>query len=165
MELAQTRGEVADWEGILEEMAEAAAREEFVALLQAPGVKLEEKLDALHQVLPRATELGYNFLALLIQRRAVTLLPRIQREFQALADAARGVQRVEVRSAIDLDQGEQQRIQELLVAWLEKDVRLTTRLEPELLGGLVMHIGDHLLDGSARGRLEALRRSLIAGAS
>ena len=164
MELAQARGDVEGWEGILTEMAAAAAREEFVVLLQAPGVKLEEKLEALCQVLPEATELGYNFLALLIQRRAVTLLPRIQQEFQALADTARGVQQVEVRSAVDLDQGEQRRIQEQLAAWLGKDVRLTARVEPELLGGLVMRIGDRLLDGSARGRLEALRRSLLAGA-
>ena len=164
LELAQARGEVESWRGILQDMAEAAANPDFAALLEAPGLSAEEKLAAAREVLPDATELGYNLLVLLARRRAVNLLSRIQEEFEAGADVLEGVQRVEVRTAVLLDQGQQRRITEGLQASLGLEVRLTARVDPALLGGMVVRIGDRVIDGSTRGRLQALRHSLAAGA-
>ena len=107
----------------------AVSSHEFVALLEAPGVPEEEKQRAMRAVLPGATEVGYNLLALLARRRALTLLPRIQGEFEAAADALEGLQRVEVRTAVALDDRAQERVAEEQQAALGPiERRLTGRL-------------------------------------
>ena len=165
LELAQARNALGEWRGILQEMSIAVSSDELVALLEAPGVPEEEKQRAMRLVLPDATELGYNLLALLARRRALALLPRIQGEFEAAADALEGLQRVEVRTAVALDDRAQGRVAEGLKGMLGKEVRLATQVDPSILGGMVLRIGDRVIDGSVRGRLQAMRQSLAKGAA
>lgn len=163
LELAQARNALGEWRGILQEMSIAVSSGELVALLEAPGVTEEEKQRAIREVLPAATELGYNLLALLARRRALRLLPRIQGEFEAAADALQGLQRVEVLTAVPLDDRAQGRVAEGLKGMLGKEVRLATQVDPSILGGMVLRIGDRVIDGSARGRLQAMRQALATG--
>jgi F-type H+-transporting ATPase subunit delta len=165
LELAQARNALEEWRGILGEMSIAVSSDDLVALLEAPGAPEEEKQRAMRVVLPGATEVGYNLLALLARRRALSLLPRIQGEFEAAADALEGLQRVEVLTAVPLDDSAQARVAEGLKGMLGKEVRLATQVDASILGGMVLRIGDRVIDGSARGRLQAMRRSLAAGAA
>lgn len=163
LELAQARKALGEWRGILQEMSIAVSSEEFVALLEAPGAPEEEKQRVMRAALPGATELGYNLLVLLARRRALALLPRIQGEFEAGADGLEGVQRVEARTAVPLDDRARERVAEGLKGMLGKEVRLETQVDPSILGGMVLQIGDRVIDGSARGRLQAMRQSLAKG--
>lgn len=159
-QLALEMGTVEAWLQDLQDMAHLVRSPEVVALLQAPGARPEERLRAIRQALPEAGGLAHNLLALLARLQALALLPRILQEFQGLVDAYQGVQAVEAFSAIPLGPGEEERLREHLEEVLGKRVRFTVRVDPNLLGGLIIKVGDHWMDGSLRGRLQALHEAL-----
>jgi F-type H+-transporting ATPase subunit delta len=68
---------------------------------------------------------------------------------------------VQVRSAVPLTEEEKERLSEVLARSLRKQVRLETNVDPSLIGGVMLRIGDRLLDGSVKGQLNLLRQRLI----
>ena len=77
-----------------------------------------------------------------------------------LMDEFKGRQAVEVISAVVLDAKEEQRIREFVSKLIEKEVVITTRVDEAILGGVIIQVGDQLLDGSLRSKLEGLRREI-----
>jgi F-type H+-transporting ATPase subunit delta len=78
-----------------------------------------------------------------------------------LVDSHRGIVSVQVRSAVPLTEEEKERLSEVLARSLRKQVRLETSVDSSLIGGVVLRIGDRLLDGSVKGQLNLLRQRLI----
>ena len=163
-QIAEAEEGLDQWSEVLGAGAEAARSPAFVAAMDAPGLSVQEKMAVLRQVLPAMPDQGYNLLALLARRRAVSLLPRILEEYQSAVDRHQGLRRVELRTAVELTDAEEQRIAERLKAAMNADVRTSTRVDPGLLGGLMVRIDDTILDGTARGRLESMRLALRARA-
>ncbi|MBI2936528.1 MAG: F0F1 ATP synthase subunit delta [Chloroflexi bacterium] len=159
-ELARERGQVDQWQEDLQAMVNAARSTGFAMLLETPNVSLSDKVQAIQEILPQLAPLASNLLALLAQHRAVAFLPRIQEEFQKLLDASVGVQRALAVTAIPLAQGDQERVARHLKEVWDREIVLSTRIDPSILGGMVIQVGDRVLDGSTRGRLQALRKTL-----
>lgn len=105
-----------------------------------------------------------NLISLLLQRRRIEQLPTVALEFQALVDRQYGIIRAAVTSAAPLAAGDADRLVARLAGRTGATVELTLAVDPALLGGVVVRIGDQLIDGSVRGRLERLRSRLAAGA-
>ena len=80
-----------------------------------------------------------------------------------MVDEYRGRQRVEVTSAVPLDAGEVERISRFVSELIQKEVVVSTEVDEAILGGVIIQIGDQLLDGSVRSRLEGLRRQVRSG--
>ena len=104
--------------------------------------------------------LGINLMLLLASRNLVHLLPAIADRFQELLDAHNGVSRAEAVSAVPLDDRQRRSVERALADMYGGEIRLTSRVDPEILGGMVIRIGDKVLDGSARTRLQNMRREL-----
>lgn len=104
--------------------------------------------------------LGINLMLLLASRNLVHLLPAIADRFQELLDAHNGVSRAEAVSAVPLDARQRRSVERALADVYGGEIRLTSRVDPEILGGMVIRIGDKVLDGSARTRLQNMRREL-----
>jgi F-type H+-transporting ATPase subunit delta len=104
-----------------------------------------------------------NLVALLLQRRGVAILPSISDEYDRLLDGARGIVRAIVTSATELTDDEASAVRERLEAMTGSRIELRRRVDPDLLGGLTVRVGDRLVDASVRGRLERLRAQLLAG--
>ena len=104
--------------------------------------------------------LGINLMLLLASRNLVHLLPAIADRFQELLDAHNGVSRAEAVSAVPLDDRQRRSVERALADVYGGEIRLTSRVDPEILGGMVIRIGDKVLDGSARTRLQNMRREL-----
>ena len=104
--------------------------------------------------------LGINLMLLLASRNLVHLLPAIADRFQELLDAHNGVSRAEAVSAVPLDNRQRRSVERALADMYGGEIRLTSRVDPEILGGMVIRIGDKVLDGSARTRLQNMRREL-----
>ena len=162
-ELARESGTVADWDEQLATLAAAAGTPEFVSLMEAPEITADERSRALEHVLPDMSDGASNLLHLLARARAVQVLPQVHERFRELVDASQGVVRVEVASAVELSEDNTKRIVEQLSAALGGDVRVTASVDSELLGGLVIRVGDRVIDGSARQRLNSLRGALARG--
>ncbi len=159
-QIARESGQLESWARDIETAQQAIQDPSLRAYLELPKVTIERKTDSLRTALPGANPLLLNLMALLTSRRSLGLLPRIVSEYQRLMDAHLNRERAEVATAIPLEREQSDRLAQQLRQLLGKEVILTSRVDPEVLGGLVARVGDRMIDGSARGRLMALRKSL-----
>lgn len=104
-----------------------------------------------------------NLVRLLVERRRLGLLGAVSREYRRLLDRQRGIVEAVVSSAAPLTDDETSAIQARIETMTGTAVSLRSEVEPSLIGGLTVRVGDRLLDASVRGRLERLRHQLLAG--
>ena len=101
-----------------------------------------------------------NLVRLLVERGRSGILPAVLERYRALADAASGVTRVEVTAAVPLDGALEKDIRDTLAQRLGGSIHTTVRQDPSIIGGLIIRIGDRVIDGSLRTRLQQLRAAL-----
>ena len=162
-ELASEAGTVSAVESDLETLAEALHESaELRALIKNPEVSRE----ALGRVLAglgdtlKLAELTRNFLGVLAQNRRAGELPKVIRAFQAIAAAQRGEVTAEVASAHALTDEQLSALEQKLRVRQGRTVKLKTRVDPDLLGGLVVTIGSQRIDSSIRSRLNSLAQAM-----
>ena len=148
------------WAEALEGLASLTAQPAFVAALQGDGMTDDRFVAIVRRVLPNATQNQLNLFRLLRRKARLGLGPDIASFFQELLDEERGVARAVVTTAVDLDADRRAALERRLSEQTGLRVSVETRVDPAILGGLVVRIGDRLLDGSTRARLRALRTQL-----
>ena len=162
-ELASEAGFVSAVESDLETLSEALRESaELRALIRNPEVSREalgRVLSGLGDTLA-LSELTRNFLGVLAQNRRVGELPKVIRAFQSIAAAQRGEVTAEVASAHALTDDQLAALEQKLRARQGRTVKLRTRVEPDLLGGLVVTIGSQRIDSSIRSRLNSLAQAM-----
>jgi F-type H+-transporting ATPase subunit delta len=135
------------------------ANRELTVFFFSPYFSTGEKQHALERAVDGADPLLLNFLKVLIENHRMPVIFRIRQEYQRLWDEENRTLPVEVTSAIALDQtttiGER----------AGRKVTLKARVDPDILGGIVVRVGNSILDASIRNRLEQLRRQVAQGAS
>lgn len=145
---------------ILDSPAFERLLEDAIPQLPAPAA---DPATVRRQVAERVRRQLTNLVELLVERRRVTLLPGVADAFRRLLYARRNIVEAEVASAAPLTDREREVLRERLARLVGRRVELRERVDPGLLGGLVVRIGDRFYDGSVRGRLERLRNRLLAG--
>ena len=108
----------------------------------------------------KASELLVNFVRVVTHNRRLALLPQMIAAYVHLQAEARGETAAEVTSAVALSAGQERKIAALLKEALGKEVRLESRVDPAILGGLVLRIGSRMIDASLRTRLHGLKTTL-----
>ena len=130
--------------------------------LETPRVTPEQKKAALQQALAgRAPEMFVRFVMVLADKRRQALLPEIAQAYRDLVDARMGRVRVHVTISHAPDAALQAEIGNTLADRLGKTVIPTFTVDPDLLGGMVVRVGDQILDGSVRTRAAQLRRRML----
>ena len=162
-ELAREQDRTVLWGQDLALVAEAFEDADFISLLKHAGVSAEDKRSAVETVLGGASPMVQNMINLLVARGLVDAVSDACREYAELLDRQEGRQRVEVTTAVPLSPQEVDRITSFISGLIGREVVVTARVDEEILGGLVIQIGDRLLDGSARARLDGLRERLASG--
>ena len=161
-QIASETDKLEEWALDLGALASALESPDLSGLLDAPQVPAAQKLEAIRQVLNSiAGPLAINLVSILAIRNLVHLVPDVLDEYGRLLDSHRGIERAEVATAVPLDDGQRTRIADILRGIVGKEVRLNAVVEPEILGGLVARVGDRVADGSARAKLEKMRRSIV----
>lgn len=131
--------------------------------LETPRVTAADKKKVLQGALAgRAPQLFLRFVSVLVDKRRQTLLPEIAEAYRGLVDERMGRVRVEVAISHLPDEALQAEIGNALARRLGRTVIPTFTVDPELLGGLVVKVGDEILDGSVRTRAARLRRAMMA---
>lgn len=122
----------------------------------------EVKRDLVERIFAgKVSPLVMNFLQLVVRKRREAWIPVMYRSFLDLANEARGIVEVEVRSAVPLPNETLVTLQSKLQTRFGKRVKFETQVAPELLGGLVVRVGDELMDGSVRTRLRRIHDRMI----
>jgi len=158
--IAQERDQLDTCAQDLNQISQALQSEEFTAFLEHAKVPLNTKVKAITEVLAGTDPLAQNLISLLVSRGLVDMAFQVQKEYQRLLDEHRGREHVAVYSAVPLDSQEEERIASFLTDLIRKEIVLDTRVDPSILGGLVLRVGDKLVDGSTRSRLQGLRKQL-----
>jgi F-type H+-transporting ATPase subunit delta len=163
-QIAERDENVEKWLEQLDTVAIAAADEELDRLLENPHVPVEERISAIETPLgaDKVPQMA-SLLNLLLRRRRIELLPRIAQEFRRQYNVREGIVEATATSAAELDTNELAALRTRLEQMTGGKVELTTSVDPSLLGGVQVRLGDTLIDGSVRGRLERLRNRLAAG--
>lgn len=138
-------------------------QEEMRTLLEHPLIVPSEKKALLAQVFPALSEETRNLLNLLVDRRRVPVLLEIVEGFTERYNQLRGKLMAEVTTAVAIDQGLEDQIRQGLSRMYNQEVSMTVKVDPEVLGGVRVRIGDRIIDDTLRGRIEALKRHLDGG--
>jgi ATP synthase F1 delta subunit len=130
----------------------------------SPSLTTEEKKDGLHKVVTDMDDLVSNFLELLIENHRMTSLFKIRRELDALWDEENQLLPVTITSAVELDDDTVKQIGDQIADQTGRKVELSQEVDPDVLGGLVVRVGNTVMDASVRRRLETLRREVARAA-
>ena len=145
----------------LGQFADAVAQNRNLAqFFFSPYFSSEEKKDALKRVIEGADPAFMNFLEALVERHRMPVIFRIRTRFHQLWEEERKLLPVEVTSAVALDDAIVQSIGKRVGEQTGLKVELSSRVDPEILGGLVLRVGNFILDASIVHRLEQLRKQV-----
>lgn len=164
-DLASENGTVTAVETDLETLAKALAESpDFAALTTNPKVGRTEAMKTVAALAKtmKLSPLTGNFLGVLAQNRRLAQLPAVIRAFRTIAAAQRGELTAEVASAHPLTDSQLETLRSKLTAREGRTVKLTTRTDPDLLGGLVVTLGSKRIDASIRTRLNTLAQAMKA---
>ena len=146
----------------LGEVADAIAEQhDLQVFFFSPYFSTDEKVQGLGRALPDADESVLNFLGLLIEKHRMPTLFRIRREFEALWEEENRLLPVQVTSAIELDESTVRQIGDAIGEQTGRRIELTSEVDPGILGGIVLRVGNSILDASIRNRLEKLRKQVV----
>jgi F-type H+-transporting ATPase subunit delta len=132
--------------------------------LFSPYFSSQEKKDGIRKIVEGADERFLNFLELLAERHRMPALFRIRRAYDALWREENKLLPVTVTSAVELDEGLVEGLGKRIEEQTGKKVELTSKVDSDVLGGLVLQVGNMVLDASIRNRLEQLRKQVAKAA-
>jgi F-type H+-transporting ATPase subunit delta len=130
----------------------------------SPYFSSQEKKDGIGKLIEGADEHFVRFLELLAERHRMPAVFRIRRDFDELYAEERKLLPVTVTSAVELDEGTVKEIGRKIEENTGRKVELTAKVDPYVIGGLVMRVGNIVMDGSIRARLERLRKQVAKAA-
>jgi ATP synthase F1 delta subunit len=146
----------------LGEFADALSENrELQVFLFSPYFSTEEKKDGLERVVTDADPVILNFLKLLIEKHRMPVLFRIRAEYDALWEEENKLLPVQITSAVELDESIVSQLGDRIAEQTDRKVDISSRVDPDILGGIVVQVGNSVLDASVRNRLEQLRRSVV----
>jgi F-type H+-transporting ATPase subunit delta len=145
----------------LGEFADALAENrDLQVFFFSPYFSTQEKKDGLKRALEGVDDVLENFLELLIEKHRMPALFRIRRQYDERWEDENRLLPVQVTSAIELDPNTVEQIGKRIGEQTDRRVELSTNVDPEILGGIVLRVGNSILDASIRNRLEQVRRQV-----
>ncbi len=160
-EVAKEQGKLDDIREQLGEFADALEENrELQVFFFSPYFSTEEKKDGLARAVTQADEVLINFLGLLLDKHRMPVVFRIRRQLDELWAQENAMLRVEVTSAVELDDRVVRQIGDRVGEQTDRKVELASRVDPDILGGIVLRVGNSILDASIRNRLDQLRREV-----
>lgn len=152
-QIAQVESNLAGFQTMLDESADLRR------LVKSPLYKAEQQLAGLGPIMEQAGigGLAGNFIRLIAKNRRLFAIDQMIAIFRQLAAADRGEVQADVTSAAPLSEEQVAALKSKLAASIGKDVQLNTRVDPSLLGGLIVKVGSRMIDSSLRTKLATLK--------
>jgi F-type H+-transporting ATPase subunit delta len=159
-QIAQETETLERWQADLQNMAVVMNNTDFLAIMESPKIRFDEKSRLLDKFLPEISPAAMNLARLLVVKKGISLIGRIAGEYQRLMDDYYGIQTAQVVTAVGIDAKDKEQLAGNLGALVGSKILIESRVDPQILGGVIARVGGKLLDGSTRTRLETLKRKL-----
>jgi F-type H+-transporting ATPase subunit delta len=143
---------------------ELSTNRELQVFFFSPYFSSPEKKDGIRKVIEGGNEYFVRFLELLAERHRLPVVFRIRREFDRLWAEENKLLPVTIRSAVELDESTVKDIGKKIEEQTGRKIELTSSVDPNLIGGLQMQVGNMVFDSTIRSRLEKLRREVAKAA-
>ena len=156
-------GNLAQWSDLVSELAQIGSHEEVLAYARNPKVLDSDVIAAIKALLksPLNAEAN-NFLSMLIENGRIALLPEIGAQFALLKNAAEGAADAEITSAFDMSEAQVAELIKTLEKKFSRKLKPVVTVDPSLIGGVRVVVGDEVLDTSVSAKLQQLRSALVA---
>lgn len=162
-QIARSEEALDAWERDLVTLRDLLAHREVRALVQHPAIPYATKERILERLAGENVAIGpLRLVLLMIRRGRPRAIPVMVDHFEALLRRERGISLAEVRSALPLEDTQRDAVVARLREITGTQIQLTEHVDPSLIGGIAVRIGDELYDASVRSRLERLRARLTA---
>jgi len=136
---------------------------EMKEFINNPRIRAEGKKDAFAELLgDKLSRVALNHMHLLIDQERGRMLPKVAEEYYRLASEARARVTAEVITAVPISDDSRERLGEQLKRVTKKDVYLRARVDESIVGGAIVRVGDKVLDGSVRNKLNQLKKRMVS---
>jgi F-type H+-transporting ATPase subunit delta len=164
-QVAREQGKIDEIKEQLGQFADALAEDHNLQVFFfSPYFSTQEKEEGLDKALEGADPVLVNFLKLLIENHRMPVIFRARRAYDALWEEENRLLPVSVTSAVELDSETVSQIGDRIAEQTGRKVELSAQVDPEILGGIVVRVGNQVLDASVRNRLEQLRKQVARAA-
>lgn len=162
--LAKEQDTLGQWHADLALLNDVAGNAEAGAFLKNPTADEQKKIALLESVLDKGGEhdQARNLVKLLVEKQRLDIIPELYELFEESMLAEQGIVYADVTTAEPLSEAGQTIVQEKLSELIGKQVRLRTKVDPSIIGGIIALVGDQLIDGSVINQLRQLRERLSA---
>ena len=164
-EVASEQGKI---DAVREQLGEFAdvlsGQHDLQVFFFSPYFSTTEKAEGLDRAVSGADEIFVNFLKLLIENHRMPVIFRVRRAYDALWEEENRLLPVSVTSAVELDKATVSQIGDRIAEQTGRKVELSSTVEPDILGGIIVRVGNQVLDASVRNRLEQLRKQVARAA-
>jgi F-type H+-transporting ATPase subunit delta len=165
-DVAREQGKLDELREQLDQFCDALeSNRQLATFFFSPYFSAAEKQKGLSAALEGADPSFLNFLDLLIEKHRMPVIYRIRDEYERLWEDANRLLSVEITSAVELDSALTESLGRQIGERSGRRVRLAAHVDPEIIGGIVLRVGNSILDASIRNRLEQLRRQVAQGAA
>ena len=167
LELARRAGDLDGWGQMLDQVADAMAQDDrLYRFLESPRISAAGKNEVLAAAFQdRMPRMFVRYLQTLVRNRRQMLIPEIAAEYHTLLDEVQNRVRAQVTVAMEPSTADRRTIAARLSQALGKEVVPRLSVNPGILGGIIVRVGDSVMDGSVRRRLATLRSRLVHGAT
>ena len=159
-EAAQKQTDLKGWSAVLNTLTELLCHVDVKALVSSPRVSVDQVEGLMLQLCGQLSKEQANFIRVLAQAHRLNVATEIAQMYEALRAEAEKSEQVTVSSAFVLNDAQQAKIAAALKTRLGRDIKLSCKVDQALLGGIVIRMGDKVIDGSARTRLSELEYAL-----
>ena len=164
-EVAKEQSKIDEIREQLGQFADALAEDHNLQVFFfSPYFSTKEKQEGLGKAVSGAEPILVNFLELLIEDHRMPVVFRVRRAYDALWEEENKLLPVSVTSAVDLDKQTVKQIGDRIAEQTGRKVELSAQVDPDILGGIVVRVGNQVLDASVRNRLEQLRKQVARAA-
>ena len=158
---AQAKKTIAAWSEMLKYAAAVSSEEHVSALISNPSVSAKQVADIFLEICKnKLNEEGRNLIMLMAENGRLDVLPQVSELFEQLKSQYDGVLDANIVSAFALNGGQLRQLIVMLEKRFKHEINATVSVDPELIGGVKVEIGDEVLDTSVRGKLEAMAVAL-----
>ena len=159
-QLARTTGALGPWQQALDRMAAVAADAQMVECIDNPRLQSSQVAQLFLDVVGSVSAEQQNFVRLLVDNERLQVLPEIRDLYVELKNGQEGVKEADIASAFPLDDATLKNLVAELETRFKCKIQATVSLDPELIGGVRIAVGDQVIDASVRGKLAAMATAL-----